>query len=175
MPADKPEDTSEKRQDNGGAAHPVDQYIRSLVKCARALPQKDWRWGQFTRPNGEPIETVDHVCEAQENSARQSERAELWGVDLGVDAPVVCYTGNGPCSKDHAQYIAALHPRVLIWVLDELGDRIERRGAANRDLLEACKAALVTHGLTKSEPGLPTLAEVEKLLRSAIQRAGSEQ
>lgn len=110
----------------------VDEYIRSLVKCARALPQKEWRWGQFTRPDGSPIETVDHVCEAQENSARQSERAELWGVSLGVDAPVVCYTGNGACSKDHAQYIAAVRPQVLIWILDELGERIERL-TAERD------------------------------------------
>lgn len=121
----------------------VDEYLRSLVKCARALPQKEWRWGQFTRPDGSPIETVDHVCEAQDKSARMSDRAELWGVDLGVDAPVVCYTGNGPCSKDHAQYIAAARPQVLLWILDELGERIEQ---LTRERDEARAA------LTKAQP-----------------------
>lgn len=110
----------------------VDEYIRNLVKCARALPQKEWRWGQFTRRDGSPIETVEHVCEAQNDSARMSDKAELWGVDLGVDEPVVCYTGNGPCSKDHAQYIAAARPQVLLWILDELADRIARL-TAERD------------------------------------------
>lgn len=39
------------------------------------------------------------------------------------------------------------------------------------DLLAACKAALATHGCEKSEPGLPTLREVEDMLRVAIAKA----
>lgn len=127
------------------ATKQVDEYIRSLVKCARALPQKEWRWGQFTRPDGSPIETIDHVCEAQEKSARMSDKAELWGVDLGVDAPVVCYTGNGPCSKDHAQYIAAVRPEIIIWILDNLGERIEALESRQRVLREALETIRDRH------------------------------
>lgn len=104
----------------------VDNYIRQLVACARALPQKNWEWRQFLRPNGEPIETVEHVCEAQNHSANVSDVAELWGVNYGHDTPVVCYTGNGPSSASHAQYFAAVQPGAMLWVLAELGDRIER-------------------------------------------------
>lgn len=123
----------------GAMSEAVDEYIRSLAKLANKLSQKEWRWGQFTRPDGSPIETVDHVCETQDFSARKSETAELWGVDLGVDAPVVCYTGNGPCSKDHAQYIAAARPEVLIWIFKELGDRIERLTKERDDIRAALK------------------------------------
>ena len=127
---------------------PVDDYIRSLVKLANTFPHDEWRWGQFARPDGSPIETVDHVCEAQENSARQSDTAQLWGVDLGVDRPVVCYTGNGPRSERHAQYIAAVRPQVVIWILNELGERIERL-TRERD---TARAALAAMGETERPP-----------------------
>lgn len=116
----------------------VDDYIRQLVICARALPQREWQWGTFLRPDGQPIETVEHVCEAQNHSARERDNAELWGVNYGPDSPVVCFTGNGPCSKDHAQFLAAVQPRNLLWLLDEIGARMERMSDALRQIA-ACE------------------------------------
>lgn len=43
--------------------------------------------------------------------------------------------------------------------------------AAAPELLAACKAARATHYLTESEPGLPSLTEVEQMLRAAIAKA----
>lgn len=154
-------DVTQQLADALREAEPVDDYIRSLVRLANTLSHDEWRWGQFTRPDGSPIETVDHVCEAQENSARQSDTAQLWGVDLGVDRPVVCYTGNGPCSERHAQYIAAVRPQVVVWILNELGERIERltreRDAA-LTAFEASRAAL--SALPAPDDGLEALREL---------------
>lgn len=43
--------------------------------------------------------------------------------------------------------------------------------AAAPDLLAACRAALATHSCETSEPGLPTLQEVESVLLAAIAKA----
>jgi hypothetical protein len=43
--------------------------------------------------------------------------------------------------------------------------------AAAPELLRACVAALATHNLTESDPNLPSLNEVEGLLRAAIAKA----
>lgn len=135
----------------------VDNYIRQLVACARALPQKGWEWRQFLRPNGEPIETVEHVCEAQNHSASLSDKAELWGVNYGPELPVVCYTGNGPYSAKHAQYFAAVQPGAMLWVLNELGERIERL-TQERDA--AIAKADGASGASPSEPHTETQAPV---------------
>lgn len=140
----------------------VDDYIRKLVACARALPRKDWQWGLFTRPGGAPIETVDHLCEAQEYSARQSDVAELWGVNYGPDTPVVCFTGNGPRSKDHAQYLAAAQPGAMIWVLDELGERISR-------LTDALQTIRKTEWRTDSDDAMRgALDEIDRIADAGL-------
>jgi hypothetical protein len=71
-----------------------------------------WEYTEFTKPGGEPIASVGDVAETVAFSARQSQRAELFGVSLsapGEDrrAVVVCYTGNGPNSHNNARLIAA--------------------------------------------------------------------
>ena len=155
----------------------VDAYVRQLVPLARSLKQKEWQWGQFTRPDGAPIETVDHVCEAQEYSARQSEVAELWGINYGPDTPVVCFTGNGPCSKDHAQYFAAVQPSHLIWLLDELGERIERLTRERDEAKSASPAlyeALKKLSSMRWREGLvaeDVLSEIERVARPALSSA----
>ncbi len=138
-----------------GATPNVDDYIRKLVACARALPQKNWEWGMFTRPGGAPIETVDHLCEAQEYSARQSDVAELWGVNYGPDTPVVCFTGNGPTSEKHAQYFAAVQPGALIWLLDDVGGRIEALEAALRRVKQE-----LTIPAAEYVPAIPAVWEI---------------
>ncbi len=162
------------------AAPNVDDYIRQLVVCARALPQKEWQWGTFTLPDGQPIETVDHICEAQNHSARQSETAELWGVNYGPDTSVVCFTGNGPRSRGHAQFLAATQPRNLLWILNELGDRIERLTrerdearaalANGPDLYEALKELVQAHDAITRHNGRHTLENFEEY-RALVVRA----
>lgn len=73
-----------------------------------------WEWTTFTRPDGSPIETVEHVAETTAHSARISEGTELHGITfagLGDEATgpnVVCYTGNGPHSAENARAIVSL-------------------------------------------------------------------
>lgn len=149
----------------------VDDYLRQLVKCARALPQKEWQWGTFTRPDGQPIETVEHIYEAQNHSAQQSETAELWGVNYGPDTSVVAYTGNGPNSRAHAQYLAATQPRNLLWVLDQLGDRLEAFKDAVEDT-ESTLVALAEHLAGHPNPTLLILVEATLIkIRTAVSKA----
>lgn len=151
-----------RNQSEQDATASVDDYIRQLVACARALPQKNWEWRQFLRPNGEPIETVEHVCEAQNHSASVSDVAELWGVNYGPDTPVVCYTGNGPYSAKHAQYFAAVQPGAMIWILDELGERIS-------GLTEALQAIRRTEWRTDSDGAMRgALDEIDRIADAGL-------
>ena len=69
-----------------------------------------WTFSHFLKPDGQPIQTVDDVCDAMTMSARHSGRAELFGASLddddGTGATVICYTGNGPCAHNNARLIA---------------------------------------------------------------------
>ena len=43
-----------------------------------------------------------------------------------------------------------------------------------REMHEACAAALATHGCEKSEPGLPSLKQVEGMLRAALSKVSQQ-
>lgn len=82
-----------------------------------------WIATYFTRPDGEPIRTVEDVVETTAHSARQSERAALFGVilddaDEEDRSTVVCYTGNGPRAEFNARLMAAAP--AMHWALRDL-------------------------------------------------------
>ena len=121
------------------------EFYEKLGRLANGLTLRGgdvWEWTTFTRPNGESIETVEHVIEAQTYSAMQSDKAVLHGVVLGDDSGlVVAYTGNGVKSSDHALYIAATKPSHIILMLNRIADQQDELRAA-RARIAALEAAL---------------------------------
>jgi hypothetical protein len=103
-----------------------------------------WVATYFTRPDGSPIETGEHVAETIAFSASQSDRAELHGVTLtgDEDGVIVCYTGNGPRSQDNAHLIAAapeLYEALSLFVT--AGEMSVFDGGANKAMAVAFDAA----------------------------------
>ncbi len=72
-----------------------------------------WVFSFFTKPDGSPILTVQDVADTVSRSSLESDQIELYGVSVerGGENLVVCYTGNGPNSKENARLIA-LAPRM---------------------------------------------------------------
>lgn len=88
----------------------MNDRIEQAAKKIEATPTP-WDFTYFTRPNDEPITTVEHVIEALTRSARDG-GGFLWGVTSPVEKDgeglykVICYTGNGPASEENARLIA---------------------------------------------------------------------
>jgi hypothetical protein len=101
-----------------------------------------WTAAVFTRPDGTPILTVEHVAETVAHSALAGDRTELYGVVLDDNdesgrAVVVCYTGNGPNAHNNADLIAAA-PDLLAACrlglrLGEIAVRLGLHGFSKRD------------------------------------------
>ena len=78
--------------------------------CGKATDEQ-FEFTTFSKISGRPIETVDDIIETMSASARKSESVELWGVTTANDQQgkykVVCYTGNGPKSRENAAFISS--------------------------------------------------------------------
>lgn len=61
---------------------------------------------KFLRLDGKEIENVSDVVCTVAASVLKSDTAALYGITVEGDNRVVCYTGNGPTSKDNAHFIA---------------------------------------------------------------------
>lgn len=142
MPADTPDTApAHLRELLDAATRPENaKFYRELLKAAQAAPQKGWRWTRFTRPDGSPIETVEHVAETTSYSATWSPAAELWGVTFHGDDAVVCYTGNGPNSEAHARFLAYLMPQNVIVMLERIGQQDEAISALAARVIELQRA-----------------------------------
>lgn len=109
-----------------------------------------WELSTFTRPDGNPIKTVEDVAHTVSASAMwPGGVAELWGVTIPGTTAVIAYTGNGPTREANARLIAAAP-----------------------DLLAACKAFERYHAT--DFPGLIYLEEFKRLkesVRAAILKA----
>jgi hypothetical protein len=95
-----------------------------------------WVATRFNRPDGSPIETVEHVAETTAASAFHSDKAELWGLTAdGSDpsgAPVIAYTGNGPTSRENAHAIARAvnsHADLVNALADVVGTTLGAQGS----------------------------------------------
>lgn len=102
-------------------------YLRRLLEDIR---QDRWVAGRMVNPGGSEPNTHEELIAMTTESVRQSESLEFYGVVLERpgenmttppirpdDLPeVVCYTGNGPTSEKHAEFIAAVRhllPKLL--------------------------------------------------------------
>lgn len=118
--------------------------------------------------------------------------AKIWTCKIGETSPVGLPDGaDAPMRDAVARAYAAVTGEEPLFIFSGWGgelDESERAVVENRepsedhrkqwhirdaapDLYEACKAALATHGCEVSEPGLPTLDEVERKLRAALSKA----
>ncbi len=88
------------------------EQIRAMMDKAT---QGHAEFTTFTMPDGSMPQTNEDVAKITTFSAMQSESAELWGVTVVGDGPIICYTGNGPTSRENARYITwALNNREKI-------------------------------------------------------------
>ena len=140
-------------------AEPVD--LDRLDALFAAATDGEWVATYFTKPTGDPIETLDDLIETQTFTAMQSTATVLFGiafekVDGDGFAPVIAYTGNGPTSEANCVYAATLHNAypALAAELRTLRAREEAYANENDRLVDVIRAGLgrrafhgVAHGI----------------------------
>lgn len=66
-----------------------------------------WEFSFYEGFDGTPIRAPEDVARVVSESALRSGGSELWGVSVERDGETltICYTGNGPTSKENAAFI----------------------------------------------------------------------
>jgi hypothetical protein len=75
------------------------------------ITEGEWVFTSFCKQDGSPIASSQDVADTISVSALKCDAAELWGVST-PDNRVICYTGNGPDSKENARAISVV-PRMM--------------------------------------------------------------
>lgn len=112
--------------------------LKKLRDLAETLPPYDWQWTTLTGENG-PYQSHEDMIEGIAKTVRHSESLGLHAItwnDEDVDgaSSVVCMTGNGPTSPLHAQYIAAVKPSNMLFILGKLDESASALEAAEARL-----------------------------------------
>lgn len=129
-----------------------------------------WIWTRFLNPGGTPITSKDQIKAMLCESVDKCEGLYLYGVtarDEGGEV-VVCYTGNGPMSRNNAEVIAnGMNAAVETRVKEEVKRAVEefRERAALQCEKRAESLAVgtaVANQCARGVRSLPTEPEVEK-------------
>lgn len=141
--------------------------LKKLRDLAETLPPYDWQWTTLTSDNG-PYQSHEDMIEGLAKMVRHSESLGLHAItwndeDVDGKSSTVCITGNGPTSPLHAQYIAAVKPSNMLFILSKL-DESASALLEKHKALEAAEARLsrLSTLLDEAEAALGPFAKVSE-------------
>lgn len=120
----------------------MNETIKNLFD---GITESSWEWAEFFPSEGKYFLSVSELCAFMAESAKKSDSLDLYGVVAKEPngQVTICFTGNGPKSKAHANFIGNA-PAAIKHLLDENESlRAKISEAENKAISEYAKKLLV--------------------------------